>query len=154
MGGSGPRVEESALANGTLDTVLLLKSVPVFSQVHVEDLEVVAAFVGEADFDMGQAVIKEGEQQAGMLVVKSGRLTKCHSSKGQWEPVATFERGQTIDELSLFDDAPSDSTVIAGSQCQVVSITREALEKAIALRPQIGEAVRRNGVSERSSASP
>ncbi len=80
-------------------------------------------------FKAGATVIREGERADGMyLIMKGAALIIRKTAAGEDRTVAIVTEGQSFGEIGLLIDRPRQATVVAGTELQVLKITRVALE--------------------------
>jgi hypothetical protein len=137
----GPHRDGGAPANRTLESVFLLKQASIFKGLHVEDLEVLAAFAGQQELEVGRAFVQQGERLDRLAVVSQGKLVNCRRSNGQLEPVESIGPGSCLGGTCLSGGEPSRFTMLAHSYTKLLTLERPALERAMALRPAIRRAL-------------
>jgi CRP-like cAMP-binding protein len=93
----------------TVERVLLLKGVEMFSAVDDDVLAGLAKWMREREGVAGEALLREGEVGQELYVVVSGRVRVERGSK----TVAILERGGVVGELAALDPAPRTATVTA-----------------------------------------
>jgi CRP-like cAMP-binding protein len=121
--------------------VFLLKQASIFKGLHVEDLEVLAAFAGQQELEVGRAFVQQGERLDRLAVVSQGKLVNCRRSNGQLEPVESIGPGSCLGGTCLSGGEPSRFTMLAHSYTKLLTLERPALERAMALRPAIRRAL-------------
>ncbi len=123
--------EEEVLAMlSTIEKVIFLKEVPIFDEMTVAQLRMLAGIAEEITFDDDGVIFYEGEPGDTLYVVVSGRVGIEHKAKGGSESVArlaTLEPRQYFGEMSIFDQAPRSASAIAIGATLLLSIRREPL---------------------------
>ena len=105
----------------TVEKVLFLKSIDLFSQIPGEDLARVAQIAEEIDFEPRDTVITEGEIGDSMYLIVDGRVEVF---KGQRSIVELGER-ECVGEMAILDSEPRSATVKAQTAVRALKIERE-----------------------------
>lgn len=105
----------------TVEKVLFLKSIDLFSQIPGEDLARVAQIAEEIEFEAGEQVMKEGEIGDSMYLIVDGDV---HVFKGERKVVELGER-ECVGEMAILDSEPRSATVRASSFVRTLRIERE-----------------------------
>jgi len=128
---------DSIPGNRTLEAVLLLKRAPTFKRLHLEDLELLAGLADHEELEAGDAFVREGESLDRLAVVQHGELANCRQSNGHLERVGSVGPGGCLGEGLLSSGGHSPFTAIARTRTELLTLDREALDRAVALRPTI-----------------
>jgi CRP-like cAMP-binding protein len=91
---------------------------------HETDLQEVPA---------GQALFKEGEPGDMMYVLMSGTAEIVVRSR----VVETAERGAILGEMAMIDEGPRSASVVAKTDCKVLSINRRRFNFLIQQTPNV-----------------
>jgi NTE family protein len=92
----------------------------------------------EQRFRAGQVLVQEGEEPAGLYVVRSGIAeVLVEDQAGDLRQVLRVEAGHTIGEMSLFRGGRSSGTVRAVTDLHVWMLTVEAFEAAAERHPNL-----------------
>ena len=95
-------------------------------------------------FAKGQVVLDEGEPGGDVLVVAEGRLKVLVRSREGVEVVLTAAtRGDTLGEVSVFDEAPRSAAVEAVEPTVVVTVPGRAVRDVVRRSPELAEEVMR-----------
>lgn len=127
--------------------IQLLSSVPLFSACSRAELARIAALADYVEIPAGKTMTEEGLPGEEAFVIASG--TAEATLRG--EPVATFDAGQIVGEMSLLDKGPRSATVVAVTDLEVLvldsrgfySLLREAPSVAIKILQSLTERLRR-----------
>jgi len=130
-----PHQGEPVPGNRTLETVLLLKRVRGLERLHIEDLELLAGLADHEEMETGEVFVREGELLDGLAVVQRGGLTNCRQSNGHLDRLGSVGPGERLGEGCLSDDGRSAFTAVAETHTELLTLDREALNRAITLRP-------------------
>ena len=114
------------------------------------DTPTLAALQGKLDratvvrFDEGRTIMKEGHPGTTMYIVLEGRVTVSIDNK----IVEKLAVGGVFGEMALVDQLRRSASVVARTDCALLSINRDALIKLVKSDPAIGMAMMR-GVADR-----
>ena len=86
----------------------------------------------------GQLIYLQGAEPTEFYYLLSGSARSFLTSPEGEERVLTLHRsGSLMGEASFFDGCPRVSSAVAVTECRVVAVTWEGLEKALAQHPQL-----------------
>ncbi len=91
-------------------------------------------------FDAGKAIMREGEAGVSMYVVMQGRVGIFIRDN----EVETVNAGGTFGEMALVDQSPRTASAISQSDCELLSVNRNALMELVKSQPAIGMAMLRS----------
>lgn len=117
----------------TLEKVLFLKSIDLFSQIAGEDLTQVALVATEAEHDSGDEVFAEGEIGDALYVVLDGKVRVRQGDR----VVDEVGERQCFGEMAILDPAPRRITVTAVTDTRLLRIGREDFQEILAEKPEI-----------------
>jgi CRP-like cAMP-binding protein len=118
----------------TVEKVLFLKSIDLFSQIPGEDLAQVALISTEESREPGDEIFAEGEIGDALYLVLEGKV-RVHR---QDRVIAELGERECFGEMALLDTEPRSATVTALSGTQLLKITREDFEEIMSEKPEIG----------------
>ncbi len=93
----------------TIEKVIILKSVNIFSQTPEEDLVEVASIVEELEVKKGDTVIEKGDIGTSMYIIVTGRMRVTDEGK----ELAVLEERSVFGELAALDPEPRAATITA-----------------------------------------
>lgn len=128
----------------TLERVLLLREVPIFSELAPQDLERVAEIASEEWFPANTAICQEGEEGSNMYIIVDGRLQVIHNSNGKPRLLAERGRGDFVGEMAIIESAPRSATLMTQSEVRVLTIDGETFKSILRERPEVSVAMLRN----------
>jgi len=105
----------------TVEKVLFLKSIDLFSQIPGEDLVRVAQIADEMSFEPGDAIMSEGEIGESMYLIVAG---KVRVEKGDQLVVELGEK-ECVGEMAILDSEPRSATVRCTEPVAALKIERE-----------------------------
>ena len=140
-------------ATSEIDTMLVLRRIPLFAELEPEDLERIAMVAVEREWAEGASVIREGDLGDSMVILTEGTVRVVHvGPDGEERFIRTYEAGDHIGELAVLRDRPRAATVIAetgGVRGLVLggeglrAILRERPEAAMAMLATLAERLTR-----------
>ena len=107
----------------TIEKILILKSVKIFSSVPESQLTDLATIVETVEFDAGETIIRRGELGTSMYIVANG---KVRISDGTKELGILGER-TVFGELAALDPEPRAASVEAVEDCTLLRLGGESL---------------------------
>lgn len=121
----------------TVEKVLFLKSVDLFSRIPGEDLAQIAGIAQEVNFEKGELIIQEGEVGDSMYLIIEGevmvhRLTQELTRLGEKE---------SFGEMALLDNEPRSATVTAVSDVTCLKIEREEFYELMSEKIEIAHGI-------------
>ncbi|BBO82494.1 cyclic nucleotide-binding domain-containing protein [Desulfosarcina ovata] len=129
----------SNMSGQSRDIVEFIINLPLFEFVEKEDLAVVAARMHFMDLDPGQILFREWDRADFVCFIESGELDVTKKTgPDSCEVRATLKRGRSIGEMSIINNFPRSSTVIARSPVRLATLPRASFEKILEERVDIG----------------
>ncbi len=117
----------------TVEKVLFLKSIDLFSQIPGEDLTDVALIATEENRDSGEEIFAEGETGDALYLVIDGKV-RVHK---QDRVIAELGQRECFGEMAILDSAPRSATVTTLRECTLLKITREDFQDIMTEKPDI-----------------
>jgi len=117
----------------TLEKVLFLKSIDLFSQIPGEDLAQVALIAVEEPRESGEIIFSEGEPGDAFYLVVDGKVRMHHQEK----MVAELGERECFGEMALLDSAPRSATVTTVNDTNLLKIARDEFHEILTEKPEI-----------------
>jgi CRP/FNR family transcriptional regulator, cyclic AMP receptor protein len=121
----------------TVEKVLFLKGIDLFSAMPGEDLAQVALVTEELRRGAGEVVIREGEPGESLYLLVEGRVAVL---KGDSQVAELGER-EVFGEMALLDPGPRSATVRAKTDVTLLTIRSEDFGDIMAEKPEIARGV-------------
>lgn len=121
----------------TIEKVLILKSVGIFSRVPDPILTEVAAALEEVDLSAGEDLFREGEAGASMYIIVSGKI-RIHTAA---KVVADRGEREFIGEMSLFDNQPRSASATALEETRLLRLEQDAFDDLLANHPDMARGI-------------
>lgn len=140
MGGPDMAATERTLSD--LDTMLLLRHVPLFEGLDPEDLQRIAAASEERTYAPGEALMREAELGDELVVIVDGsvRIVRATPDGGERE-IRRYEAGEHIGELAVLRERPRAATVVAETAVRGLVISGQSLKSILRERPEAAMAM-------------
>jgi CRP-like cAMP-binding protein len=117
----------------TLEKVLLLRQVGVFSALSGEELAEVAQLADEVERPGGEEVVRAGDVDAALHVIAEGRVAIVRDGKTQ----SVLSEREVFGELSLLDPAARVSSVGAVNDVTLLRIEADAVKALAREKPEV-----------------
>jgi CRP/FNR family transcriptional regulator, cyclic AMP receptor protein len=105
----------------TVEKVLFLKSVDLFSRIPGEDLAQIAGIAQEVNFENGELVIQEGEMGDSMFLIVDGEVM-IHKTGQELNRLGERE---AFGEMAILDNEPRSASVTASRDSTCLKVERE-----------------------------
>ncbi len=128
----------------TLERVLLLREVPILSELSPEDLERVAEIAKEEWYPAQTPVCVQGEDGNVMYIIVEGRLRVLHNTHGETRLLAERMRGDFVGEMAIIESAPRSATVMTEGEARVLTIDGDTFKGILRERPDVSLAMLRS----------
>jgi HEAT repeat protein len=125
----------------TMERVLLLRDVPIFSELSAEDLQQVAKIAREEWYPAMAEVFHEGDAGDLLYIIVDGELEVVRSVNGKEEVLAIRGAGDFVGEMAIIDAASRSATLRARSDARVLGIEGETFKGILRERPEVALAV-------------
>jgi CRP/FNR family cyclic AMP-dependent transcriptional regulator len=127
--------EESAAARLLVRT---LQRVPLFNELSVDELTLIASELTAKRFDGGQIVFHEGEPGGDLLIVKTGsvRILKTAAS-GRQQLISIEREGSSLGEVSVFDGGCYSTTAITITPVELLRLKGDGFRRLCSSHPEV-----------------
>src|SRR5688572_6969034 len=117
----------------TVEKVLFLKSIDLFSKIPGDDLAQVAQISSEESREQGEEIFAEGESGDALYLVLDGKV-RVHK---QDRVIAELGERECFGEMAILDASPRSATVTAVSDTSLLKIAREDFQEIMSEKPEI-----------------
>jgi CRP/FNR family transcriptional regulator, cyclic AMP receptor protein len=121
----------------TVERVLFLKSIDLFSKIPGEDLASLALISSEENKEPSDDVFSEGESGDALYLVIDGKV-RVHKSD---RVIAELGERECFGEMAILDASPRSATVTALVSTHLLKITREDFQEIMSEKPEIARGV-------------
>ena len=117
-------------------------NLPLFEFLKQDDLVEVASRMAFLDLAPGDALFSEWDKADFACFVESGELDVTKKTGPDTSVVrATLKRGRSIGEMSIINNFPRSSTVVARTKARLAVFQRSAFEDILVNKVDIGVAI-------------
>lgn len=128
----------------TLDTeVQSLRQVPMFRDIELSRLKLLAFTSERVHFKAGQRVFSQGDAADAAYVLLEGSAEVVLDSKGGHVKVAELGRNALVGEMAILADTPRTATVIAAQASTALRIDKRVFLELLSQFPQMSIAIMR-----------
>lgn len=122
----------------------VLRKTPYFAGLERSHVSLIARTVVRRSYERGDFVFHEGDTCEGLYVVESGRARVYKiSSDGREQVLLIAERGETFNEVAVFDGGPNPASVETLEPTVLLLLRKEALLSIVEAQPEVGRAFMR-----------
>jgi CRP/FNR family cyclic AMP-dependent transcriptional regulator len=127
-----------------VDTIFLLRSIPMFDGLSDEDLAALAGKLERRGFPAGSMVFAMGDTGTAMYLVESGDVNIHLPGDGSRRvSLKDLASGEYFGELALFDHMPRSASALATTDTVLLELSRATLEDYLERRPRAAMAILR-----------
>jgi CRP/FNR family transcriptional regulator, cyclic AMP receptor protein len=110
----------------------------LFDQLLPADFVAAAGYFSISSIAEGEEIFHEGDAGSFMCILHSGQVAVQKSSgDGQPVTVATLRSGRAFGEMAVLDGERRSATCVAASDCQLLNLGKDSLEKMLNDAPKI-----------------
>jgi CRP-like cAMP-binding protein len=121
----------------TVEKVLFLKSIDLFSQIPGEDLSQIALITDEVQFDEGDEIFHEGDPGDTLYFIIDGKVRIATGG----EELAQLGERQVFGEMALLDSEPRSASATALSDVTLLKILRDDFHEILAEKAEIAQGI-------------
>ena len=125
------------------DEFELLSRISLFDVLSGEELRQVVADMARRVVPAGHELVRSGDAGASLFVLIEGLLDVEVERGGLMHKVGLIQPGQFFGEMSLLTGAPRSATVRSLTECVAYEIDKDVIQRCMAARPEIAEALSR-----------
>jgi hypothetical protein len=130
--------ESNPPAEATMQRLLALQQVPLFSKLSLEQLEAVQQITTDVEYLSDEVIMREGEPggELFLLIEGSVRVYKWYGSEGETQ-LSTMEAVSYFGEMATLDDESRSATVVAAEDSRLLRLEGASLKELILQMPEI-----------------
>jgi len=121
----------------TIEKVIILKSIELFSEISEKDLLVVSMAFETIEYEENTIIINQGDIGNSMYIVISGEVDVEINNK----VIATLGDKSIFGELAIFDPEPRSATIITTQKTLVFKIESEIMYDLIGRYANVAKAI-------------
>ena len=122
----------------TVEKILLLKSIPLFSGLGDTELHTLFDHSSMRSFPKNSVIINDGDESDSLYVIVSGRVKVFLMNDKGKEIILNYQSaGEYFGELSLLDQVCRSASVLTLEPCKFIVITKVDFMRCISMHPEI-----------------
>jgi HEAT repeat protein/ATP/ADP translocase len=122
----------------TMDKIIHLKKVHIFSDLQVRELAAIGSVAVESECPKDEVVVKEGEAGDTMFLIVSGEISVIQNYGTEQETlITTLHPGGYFGEMALFEDEPRSATVTTNGDGHFLVLGKLEFDEIVREFPQI-----------------
>jgi CRP/FNR family cyclic AMP-dependent transcriptional regulator len=121
----------------TVEKVLFLKSIDLFSQIPAEDLAQIALISTEETRELNEEIFAEGESGDALFLVLDGKVRVHRNDR----VIAELGERECFGEMAILDASPRSATVTALADTDLLKISREDFQEIMSEKPEIATGI-------------
>ncbi len=115
-----------------------LKSVPYFAGLSTDEFDSLKKLVFEKTLRRGEAILLEGEPAETLFFIVAGAVKVFKTSAEGKEQILSIVRpGESFNDVSIFDDAPSPASVRTMTPVVLYGVRKDELKTILHHHPQV-----------------
>lgn len=127
-----------------MDTMPLLRSIPLFDGLTDDDLHALASTLTPRAFPAGKMIFAQGDAGNAMYIVESGDVNiHLPGEASRRISLADLARGEFFGELALFDEQLRSASALATTDVVLLELRHAPFEHYLASRPRAAMAILR-----------
>lgn len=120
----------------------LLMDSGLFDQLQPGDFAAAAGYFALSAMSAGQEIFREGDAGTFMCLIVSGQVSvRKTDAEGREVEIAVLRKGRAFGEMAVLDGERRSASCVAASDCQLLSLGKDALEKMLNDAPKIAAKV-------------
>jgi len=125
----------------TLDRVLLLREIPMFSRLSPEDLEQIADVAQEQLFPNKSVICHEGEPGDSLFIIVSGIVSVIKKTGGGEATLAVRKDGEFVGEMAVLESSRRSATLRAEGDVRMLVLDGSSFKAILRDRPEVAISV-------------
>lgn len=107
----------------------LLDGLELFQGLSFPELECLSRYMTFSTATKGDVVFHEGDPGSYMIILIEGRMEVSKSGDGGFHLLSYEGRGRVLGEMALLDREQRSATCVAASDCDLLTINQEGMER-------------------------
>jgi CRP-like cAMP-binding protein len=114
----------------------------LFDQLHPDDCGVAAGYFSIVSMAQGTRIFGEGDAGTFMCIIHYGNvLVSKTDAEGNQVEIARLRKGRAFGEMAVLDGERRSATCTAATDCQLLSLGKDSLEKMMIEAPKVAARV-------------
>jgi CRP-like cAMP-binding protein len=121
-----------------METILFLKRIPLFSNIHGDGLKRIADISVEKVVEAGDMIFGEGEIGDVLYIIKKGSVKIFKKLEtGEEKTLAVLKEQQYFGEMAILDDSTRSASARANEDSIILSVDKENFREVVKEFPEI-----------------
>jgi AAA family ATP:ADP antiporter len=121
-----------------MERLLLLRTIPLFAHMSLEQLEAIDALLREVHYVQGETIVREGDPGDELLVILEGEVDFSKRAAGGGDlRLGTFRAGSWFGEMAVLSGAPRSATAVARTPARILSLRGDRLKELVLEMPEL-----------------
>ena len=121
-----------------MERLLLLRTVPLFAHMSLEQLEAIDALLREVHYVEGETIFQEGDPGDELLVILEGEVEfSRRAASGGALHLATFGPGSWFGDMAVLSDEPRSASAVASRPARILTLRGERLKELVLEMPEL-----------------
>ena len=113
-------------------SLLVLRSLPLFSGLDEVELEKLSKVSGRRRVERGAFVVRAGESTDSLYILLTGRAKVTnHDEEGREIILAWLGPGESFGEMGLIDGSPRSANVVAAEACELLVLSKDSFQRCM-----------------------
>ncbi len=113
-------------------SLLVLRSLPLFSGLDEVELEKLSKVSGRRRVERGAFVVRAGESTDSLYILLTGRAKVTnHDEEGREIILAWLGAGESFGEMGLIDGSPRSANVVASEACELLVLSKDSFQRCM-----------------------
>ena len=126
----------------TLDRILLMREVPMFSRLSPEDLEQIAELAQEQLFPANSVICREGDPGDSLFIIVHGNVNVVKKTEsGDQTVLAVRKDGEFVGEMAILESSMRSATLQADGEVRMLVLDGDSFKAILRDRPEVAIAV-------------
>ncbi len=121
----------------TLEKILFLSQVEIFSAFSVEDLGNIAVKTREVAYSKGDIIFRQGDVGDSLYIIVGGKVKVIREDKNLREVIAILEEKSCFGEMAILSDMPRSATVESADVTTLLKISKKDFRELILKNPEM-----------------
>jgi HEAT repeat protein len=137
--GQTDKKKEEGKMLSIVERMIVLKRIPIFNDILVEQLQVMAKISVEKLFKEGDILFRQNDPGDELYIVVDGQVSigLFNDDESEFTVLATYSESSFFGEMTLFRGGTRSATAIAATDILALTIRREALTTLIKQYPEL-----------------
>jgi hypothetical protein len=125
----------------TLDRILLLREVPMFSHLSPEDLEQIAESAQEQLFPSESVICREGDPGDSLFIIVQGIVNVIKKTENNQTILAVRKSGEFAGEMAILESSMRSATLQAATDVRMLVLDGDSFKAILRDRPEVAISV-------------